>query len=219
MIKRFNKIEGRTIERIDGQTRFGYSKSDFVDLYDLMEFSRHGGYQGNELEFYDFETGTVYKPFDKKRNIAYGNPVYLNEFLYFLKADYDNQKVVLYRYWPEIVSEEVTELELTEIDLYNLIIVGNPLYIISQGNDDVFRCYYPIKSSFPLDERESVVLIQDNKIYIEKWIEEGWDDENNCATDQYKYYNEIIVKDFAGKIIEKHIGCLNKSSTGDWWIS
>lgn len=219
MIKRFNKIEGKYIERIDGQNRFGYSKPDFVDMYDLIEFSQHGGYRGNELEFYDFETGIVYKPFDKKRNVVYGNPVYLNEFLYFLKTDYDNKRVALYRYLPEIVLEEVTELEISELDLYNLAIVGDPLHIISQGSDDGFRCYYPIKTSFHLDERESVVLIKDNKIYIEKWIEEGWDDEKNCATDQYKYYTEIIVKDFAGKIIEKYIGCLNRSSTGDWWIS
>ena len=219
MIKRFDKIEGKCIDRIDGQNRYGYSKSDFVDMYDLIEFSKHEGYQGNELVFYDFETGMVYKPFDKKRNVAYGNPMYLNKFLYFLRADYNSQKVILYRYLPEIVLEEVVELEISEIDLYNLAIVGDQPHIISQGSDDGFRCYYPIKIAFPLDETESVVLIENDKVYIEKWIEEGWDDENNCATDQYKYYNEIIVKDFAGKTIEKHIGCLNKSSTGDWWIS
>ena len=219
MIKRFNEIEGNYIEKIDGQNRFGFSKSDFQDMYDLIESSHNGGYQGNELKFYDFETGRVYKPFDKKRNVAYGNPVYLEQFLYFLKADYDNQNVVLYRYLPEIVLEEVTKLVISEIDLYNLAIVGDPLHIISQGSEDGFRCYYPTKITFQLDDRESVVLISKDKVYIEKWIEEGWDEENNCATDQYKYYNEIIVKDFAGKIIEKHIGCLNKSATGDWWIS
>lgn len=219
MIKRFNKIEGRDIERIEGQKRYGYSKSDFVDMYDLIEFFQHGGYQGNELQFYDFETGTVYKPFDQKKNIAYGNPVYLNEFMYFLKANYNTKKVVLYRYLPEIVLEEVTELEMSEIDLYNLTIIGNPLYVISQGNDDSFHCYYPIKMACPLDENESVVLMEDTKIYIEKWVEEGWDEEKNCATDHYKYYNKIVVKDFSGKIIKKHIGCLNKSTNGDWWIA
>ena len=35
---------------------------------------------------------------------------------------------------------------------------------------------------------ESVALIDNGKVYIDAWIEEGWDDENDCATDDYKYY-------------------------------
>lgn len=40
MINRFNQIEGRCIEKIYGQDRYGYSRSDFVDLYDLMEYAK-----------------------------------------------------------------------------------------------------------------------------------------------------------------------------------
>lgn len=219
MIKKFNRIDGRYIEKIYGQDRFGYSKSDFEDMYDLIEWSKLGGYQGNELLFYDFEMGKVYKPFDKERNIVYGNPVYENHFLYFLQGDYVKKKVALYRYFPERVLEKVTELEMEEVNLYNLTIIGDPLYVISQDEEDGFRCYYPKKIAFPLNERESVVLIDDDKIYIETWIEEGWDEENNCRTDKYKYYTEMVVKDFVGKTIEKYIGCLNKHPDGAWWIS
>ena len=219
MIKKFDRIEGRCIEEIYGQDRFGYSQSDFEDLYDLIEWAEQGGYQGSELWFYDFYTGKVYKPFDKKRNVVYGAPVYAEKFLYFLQGDYDKKKVTLYRYMPEKVLETVAEFNMEEVNLYNLTIIGNPLYVISQDNEDGFRCYYPEKISFPLHERESVVLIEDEKVYLEKWIEEGWDDENDCPTDAYQYYNRIIIKDFVGNTISEEIGCLNRSANGDWWLS
>ncbi len=219
MIKKFNRIEGRYIEKIYGQDRFGYSQSDFEDLYDLIQWAEKGGYQGAELLFYDFYTGKVYKPFDKKRNTVYSAPVYVEKFLYFLQGDYDNKKVNLYRYFPEKVLERVTELNMEDVKLYNLSIIGNPLYIVSQEQEDGFHCYYPDKISFPLQEQESVIFIEDGKVYIEAWVEEGWDEENDCATDEYKYYNRIIIKDFAGNTISDEIGCLNKSADGDWWIS
>ena len=83
----------------------------------------------------------------------------------------------------------------------------------------VFVVTIPEKISFPLHERESVVLIEDEKVYLEEWIEEGWDDENDCATDAYQYYNRIIIKDFVGNTISEEIGCLNRSANGDWWLS
>lgn len=219
MIKRFNKVEGRYIEKIYGQNRFGYSQSDFEDLYDMIEWAKRGGYQGSELLIYDFTTGKVYKPFNKKRNVVYGAPVYVDEFLYFLQGDYYNKKITLYRYIPEKVLENITELNIEEVNLYNLSIIGSPLYIISQKAEYGFKCYYPEKISFPIKENESVILIENGKVYLDAWIEEGWDDENDCATDEYKYYNRIIIKDFAGNIISEEIGCLNKSADGDWWIA
>ena len=67
-------------------------------------------------------------------------------------------------------------------------------------------------------QRKDKMCIRD-RIYLEKWVEEGWDDENDCATDTYQYYNKIIIKDFAGNTISEEIGCLNQSENGDWWIS
>ncbi|WP_283684719.1 hypothetical protein [Parablautia sp. Marseille-Q6255] len=85
MIKKFNRIEGRCVEKIYGQNRFGYSRSDFEDLHDLIKWAEQGGYQGSELQFYDFYTGDVYKPFDKKRNVVYSAPVYVDNFFYFYR--------------------------------------------------------------------------------------------------------------------------------------
>ena len=97
-----------------------------------------------------------------------------------------------YRFPPREVLEAVTELKLDEVELYNLRIVGNPIHIISQ--EEEFRCYYPENFSFTLQPNEGVCLIENDKVYVEAWVEEGWDDENDCATDEYNYYNKVIVK-------------------------
>lgn len=57
----------------------------------------------------------------------------------------------------------------------------------------------------------------DDKIYIEAWVEEGWDELNKCAGKDYKYYTKIIVKDYEGikflkrldqfiRLLMEHIG-------------
>ncbi len=88
MIKRFKEIEGRYIEKIIGQDRLAFAHSDTDDFYDLIEWAERGGYQGSIIMFFDFESGNVYKPFEKKRNVVYSSPVYVTGFYYFLQGDY-----------------------------------------------------------------------------------------------------------------------------------
>ena len=105
---------------------------DTNDFYDLIEWSKSGGYQGSVILFFDFESGKVFKPFAKKRNVIYSNPVYAEGFYYFLQGDYDEKKISLYRYIPGKLLEKETELSTEEVSLYKLCIIGNPVHIISQ---------------------------------------------------------------------------------------
>lgn len=217
MIRRFRETEGRYIEKIAGQDRLAFAHSDTNDFFDLIEWSKSGGYQGSVIMFFDFETGNVYRPFAKKRNVVYSDPVYAEGFYYFLQGDYDEKKIILYRYIPEQNPEKITELNAEEVNLYNLRITGNPVHIVSQ--DENFECYYPEKISFTAAGNETAVLIEDRKIYFEAWIEEGWDEEKNCATDQYKYYNRIIVRDYKGRKLSEEAGSLYQAADGAWWIA
>ena len=99
----------------------------------------------------------------------------------------------------------------------NLNIVGNPVHIISQN--DSFECYYPERFSIPKNSNETVAFIEDRKIYFEAWIEEGWDDENDCATLEYRYYNKVIVRDYGGNTISEETGSLCQAADGTWWIA
>lgn len=217
MIKRLQEVSGKYIEKIIGQDRFAYAHSDTNDFYDLIEQSKSGGYQGSVILFFDFESGKVFKPFAKKRNVIYSNPVYAEGFYYFLQGDYDEKKISLYRYIPGKLLEKETELSTEEVSLYNLCIIGNLVHIISQ--EDSFVCYYPEKISFPITGHESALFIEDEKIYFESWVEEGWNDKNDCATDNYDLYYKVIVKDFSGKTLSEEIGDLYQAADGTWWIA
>ena len=216
--------EKKSIDRItvkDIAQNCGYSSATFYrqfkDKYDLIAWSERGGYQGAVLYFYDFETGDVYQPFEKKRNVVYSRPEFADGYYYFLQGDYDAKTVVLYRYFPDDLLAPVVTLPLDDVDLYNLRIVGNPVHIISQNEE--LRCYYPEAFSFPLEPNETVCFIEDGCVYIEAWIEEGWDDENDRATDEYDYYHKVVVKDFHGNLISEEIGALGQAADGTWWMS
>ncbi len=218
MIKRFNEVNGIYIEKIVGQDRLAYAMSDTEDIYDLIEYAERGGYQGSVIKFYDFDNGNVYMPFEKKRDVIYGKPEYTDGFYYFLQADYGLKKVTLYKYFPETVLETVTEFSTDEVDLYNLMIIGEKVHVTSHDGSE-FRCYYPERISLTLRDHETVNLISEDKIISEEWVEEGWDDENDCATDSYKLYYMVIIRDFDGNIISEEIGSIHQAPDGTYWIS
>ena len=221
MIKHFERIEGRYIELIYGQERLAYSRSDNADFYDLVEWSERGGYPGGEITFYDFFNGKVYTPFPKRRETVYSNPVYSDGWFYFLQGDYGVKKINLYRMRPAdegYVTENVTSFDCSKEMLYNLRITGSPVYVFNQDGA-VFNCIYPEKFSITLMPHQSVTFVEKDKVYIEEWVEEGWDDENNRATEQYLFYNKVILKDFEGNTLSEEVGYLTPAPDGNYWMS
>ena len=61
-LNRFEVVTGRYIEEIPGQSRIGYAMSDTTDFYDMIEWSKKGGYQGSTISFYDYNNGKIYEP-------------------------------------------------------------------------------------------------------------------------------------------------------------
>lgn len=214
---RFEVVSGTYIEEIFGQSRIGYSTSDTTDFYDMVEWSKKGGYRGSILSFYDYENGRIYEPFQKQKNVLYGKPVYLKNYFWFLQGDYNEGKITLFRYLPDEIPEMIIQLNIADVDSYTLRIIGEDVHIISE--DDDFICYYPEKFKFSKDSHEGVTMIADGKVYLSAWVEEGWDDENDCATEEYKYYNKVIVRDFNGTVLSEELGSLDQRPDGTWWIS
>lgn len=116
----------------------------------------------------------------------------------------------------KMVLDPVISFKADELDLYNLDLIGDRIHVISQN--ETFRCYYPEKISFPRQPHETVCFIEDQKIYFEAFVEEGWDDENECATDDYNYYDKVVVRDFEGNQISEQKGSLYQAADGTWWI-
>ena len=101
MLKRFEKVTGSYIETIAGQKRFAFSHSDTADFYDLPERLQYSSYPGSVLRFYDLVTGKVYQPFDKRQDVLYGNPVFLEGKYYFLQGDFSCNVIRLYQWVPD----------------------------------------------------------------------------------------------------------------------
>ena len=87
------------------------------------------------------------------------------------------------------------------------------MHVISQ-NGETAECYYPERFTMALTRHQTVVLIEDGKVYLEEWVEE-----QDRATDHYKYYHKVIVRDTDGNTISEEIGALYRSPDGTWWIS
>lgn len=83
-LNRFEVVTGRYIEEIPGQSRIGYAMSDTTDFYDMIEWSKKGGYQGSTISFYDYNNGKVYEPFQKTEKCVIWNSCLFKEiFLVF----------------------------------------------------------------------------------------------------------------------------------------
>lgn len=106
---------------------------------------------------------------------------------------------------------------MDEVHLYNLGLIGSPVHIISQ--DETFCSYYPRAFAFPLGEQESVILVENGKVYSERWVEEGWDAEKNCAGAAYAYYDCVLTRDEEGNLLSEEIGNLFQAADGTWWIT
>ena len=218
MIRRFERVEGRYIEKIPGQERLAFAMTDSNDLYDLVGWAERGGYPGSVILFYDLATGQVHQPFPKERDVLYGDPAYAGGRYWMLRADYTEKRVTLYRWVPGEEPEEAAAFSTEETDLYNLRLVGEPVHVISQ-NGERFSCYYPEKMSFPLEKNETVTLISDGKVYLEAWIEEGWDEEQDRASEDYRFYYRTVVKDREGNTLSSGTGSLFQAPDGTWWTA
>lgn len=208
-------INGITPDLLNGTERYAYGLSDFTDSWELKDWQEHGGYQGSVLYLYDLQESKVYIPFKKKKNVIYQMPLFSDGMIYFLQVDYDDNKVNLYRLSPNTAIEKITDLSIDEVNLYNIRLIGEGVHITSQ--DESFVCYYPEAFEIKLETNESVICIDDEKIYISVWIEEGV--ENDEITKDCTYYEKIRVKDKSGNLISEEIGSLTQFPDGKWRIS
>ena len=214
-INRMAVVQGLNLEPVLGQLRYGCGLTDFEDFYEIAEYVDEKGYQGNQIVFGDYETGEMYIPFEKERNIAYGGVEWVEGYFYFLKADFNKKMVSMIQYRPDWGCKEYFSIGMGEVNLYNLRIIGTPAHLISQ--DEEMRCYYPEQFSIALSDRKSVVQIEDNRIYSCCWEEEGVSEGE--ITEDYKYYEKMIVRNRFGDVVSEELGALIRLPDGQWWLS
>lgn len=216
-INRFEPISGTSVQDISGQSRYGYSLSDTTDFYDMTELLSNGGHIGTTISFYDYDTRKVYEPFSRQWNVLYGNPVYLQNYFWFLQGNYNTDKFTLYKYLPGEMPEKITQLNISDVNPYNLHVIGEDIHIVSE--DEAFECYYPEPFKFQKELNETVEIIAEGKVYLSAWMEEGLDEQSDCATEDYRYYEKLIIRDFEGNVLSEEVGYLEQRLDGTWWMS
>ena len=219
-IKKFDILTGQAVEPIEGQTRLGYALSDTMDFYEMAEFEGRD-YQGSIIYFFDYENSKVWVPFQRERNVLYGSPVYYDGFYYFLQGDFNDDEMRLIKFSPEQEPLVIRVWSMEELNLYNLMLIGDGVNLVSEEAGGKFVCYYPQKLALDLADNESVVLLNlnDGMVYISAWIEEGWDDQRDCQGPDYKYYEKTIIRDTQGNTLSEFKGSLNQTREGEWWLS
>lgn len=108
IFKEFSEVKGEYVEEIAGQSRFAYSISNSDDLFEIEETVKIDGfYKGNEICFYDYKTSEIYRPFDLKKNIAYGRVIFIDNSFYILQVDFNEGLVNIYKYYPGEILEKL----------------------------------------------------------------------------------------------------------------
>ncbi len=214
-IRRMKEVRGLAMTRLAGQFRLGVGYTDFQDFYEISEYVDREGYQGNQIVFCDYMSGDVFTPFEKERNVAYSGARFIDGKYYFLKGDFNSKVVSVIKFNPGEKTETVLSVPMSDVELYNIGILGTSLHLISQNGK--LECFYPEKFTVPLEPEESVVEIDGDRIYCSRWVEEGVVDNEMMA--DYKYYEKLIVKDKNGKVLSDEIGSIDRGADGKWWLS
>lgn len=134
-IKEFSEIKGQYVDEIPGQARFGYALSDMDDFFEIEDIIKYdGSYKGSVIRFYDYLTGKVYLPFDLKKNIAYGRPIFIGNIFYILQVDFNEGLANIYKYYPGEILEKIIDYKIKDLSTYNLELIGSDLHLISQDS-------------------------------------------------------------------------------------
>ncbi|MBQ6755770.1 MAG: hypothetical protein IJP43_02310 [Oscillospiraceae bacterium] len=212
---RIKSPNGSAFDPIRGQTRYFYHKSGYEDFYDMPEILKNGAYKGAVITFFDTETGEIDCPFEKTKNVLFSNPIIINGVIYLLRGDFNANKVFLLKYSFGSEPECIYEMSLDGVELYNLSLCGYPVHIVSQH--DKLISYYPERFEIPLEPNESLEFIENGRIYLSAWFEDGV--EGGAMGEDYRYYNKFRVRDFDGYLLSEESGCLDLYPDGKWRIT
>ncbi len=211
------KTDGITfISPIYGGTDEWYYGMSFGngDLYEAEEMYKEGyEIRGRDLVLVRYPSGEVFRPVPKRTGTYLESPVYLDGGIYILMVDFEAGRIVIYRFDCERLETSVTKvLPLDTVrDCYNLRLHTSPLCLTRQGGEDRrFEICWPESTGFTLGEHESFFLRDGDRLYFSRWHEEG-------EGAHYRYYEETVVRDLDGKILDIIDGDIMVMPNGDIW--
>ena len=202
------------IEPICGATSEWYFGMDYEcgDLYEAEERFRNGqSVKGRKLCLIHYPDGQVFIPVEKQEMHYSEKPVYFEESIYIIDVDFLNGSIMIVRF--DCKDHQVRihkKLPLSSVkDCYNLQLHVSPLTLSRQcGNE--FNIIWPEHVSLQMDDHESFFLRDGEKLFFNRWYEEG-------EGEDYKYWEETVVKDLKGNVIEILTGDVMLMPNGEIW--
>ncbi|MCR5279869.1 MAG: hypothetical protein K6E19_10565 [Lachnospiraceae bacterium] len=204
------------IEQISGAGNEWYFGIDYEqgDLYEAEEIFKKGHpVKGRKLCLVHYPDGEVYTPVPKKEGCYSEKPVFFEGGIYILNVDFVKGLIQIVRFdCKEHKTEIHAELPLASVkDCYNLSLQTAPLTLTRQcvGINE-FEIVWPEKVSFKMDDHDSFFLRAGEKLFFNRWYEEG-------EGADYKYWEDTVVKDLEGNEIETFPGDVMLMPKGELW--
>lgn len=210
-IRIFHGFSDAYPEKISGTDRWLYSQiTPCSEAYEVEDYK--GKYPGTVLYIFDKATRQVYEPISQEKNVFLEIPVYdeTSNSLAIIRYDFNVKIIQVIEYKP--LSSEINilvEFSFAEIgNLENLRIIASPFTLTrSDVHNDFLKLIWPVEKNIQLEENELVDFIDEDKIYLSRWIEDP------------DYREVVIIRDLhTGDIIERHNGYLVKMGNNSAWL-
>lgn len=180
------------------------------DLYEGEELFTDGHkVDRTRLIFIHQPDGKVVEPIPSKKGQYFGRPLFYENKIILLVADFPEKQLRILSYDPE--TEAISTLatlprSITE-DCYNLQLKLFPLMLVRQGQENTLEILWPVQKTYAMDLRESFRYRHGDELYFETWYEDP------------DYRDEIVIRDFyTGNVLKRLPGILMTTPGGDIWM-
>lgn len=180
------------------------------DLYEAKELYDMGHHlDRNRLVFVTYPEGEVNEPLLCQHGQYFGDPVCDDGRIYILKADFADRKLIIYH--SDLRFKEISEFIILDMeedeDCYNMRLTGSPVSLIKTSKDHIFRIYWPLRSEFSIDPRESFDHRIDEYLIFSMWFEDP------------DYREEAVIRSYPdGEKLGSHKGSIMKTEDGQEWL-
>lgn len=180
------------------------------DLYEAGYLYRDGHpIQCNRGILVHYPDGTIHEPIHTKSGQYLGQPVYFEGQVVLLMADFPNEEIHILSFNDK--TEEVSQLAVLPLAIaegcYDLMLKTAPLLLTRAPQENRFCILWPERREFVLEDCESFILLDGDRMYTEKWYEDP------------DYREEVLVRDFkTGKVLERIPGTIRSMPDGQKWL-
>ncbi|SDB64472.1 hypothetical protein [Butyrivibrio sp. INlla16] len=202
------------IEPVNGATSEWYYGMDYEhgDLYEAEEVFREGyKVKGRKLCLVHYPDGQVYVPVPKTEGHYSDIPVFFENGIFIIDVDFPKEMIRIMRFNCNDYHVSIhEEIPLSSVkDCYNLQLHTTPLMLSRQCGNEL-DIVWPEKLILSMGDHDTFFMRDGEKLFFGRWYEEG-------EGVDYRYWEEIIVRNLSGDVIETLPGDIIQMPNGEMW--